>query len=60
VAQSAKLKMKTHRKVAYESSNPSVATVNKKGVVKAKAKGTCVVYAYAQNGVAKAVKVVVK
>jgi len=60
VAQSAKLKMKTHRKVAYESSNPSVATVNKKGVVKARAKGACVVYAYAQNGVAKAVKVVVK
>ncbi|MBE6471892.1 MAG: hypothetical protein E7000_09430 [Coriobacteriaceae bacterium] len=60
VAQSKKLKVKKHRAIAYESSNTKIATVNKKGVVKAKAKGTCKVYAYAQNGVCKAVKVTVK
>ena len=44
-------KIKRHRDVAYESSNPSVATVDKKGVVKAKKKGSCTSYAYDQNGV---------
>ena len=58
--QSKKLKVKKHRAVAFESSNKKVATVDKKGVVKAKKKGTCYVYAYAQNGVCKAVKVTVK
>ena len=54
--------MKLHRKaaVSYESSNKAVATVSKKGVVKAKKPGTCVVYAYAQSGVFAKVKVVVK
>ena len=42
--------MKTHRKVAYESSDPGVATVSKNGKVKARGKGTCYVYAYAQDG----------
>jgi len=60
VAQSKKLKVKKHRAIAYESSNPAIATLNKKGVVKAKAKGKCTVYAYAQDGVCKAVKVTVK
>ena len=55
-----KLKVKTHRKVAYESSNPKIATVSGKGIVKAKKKGTCYIYAYAQNGVFKKIKVVVK
>lgn len=54
------LKGKAHRKIAYESSNPKVATVSGKGVIKAKKKGTCYVYAYAQNGVCQKVKVVVK
>ena len=58
--QSKKLKVKKHRAVAFESSNKKVATVSKKGVVKAKKKGTCYVYAYAQNGACKAVKVTVK
>ena len=58
--QSKKLKVKKHRAVAFESSNKKVATVTKAGVVKAKKKGTCYVYAYAQNGVCKAVKVTVK
>ena len=54
------LKVRTHRKVAYESSNPKIATVSKKGVVKAKKKGKCYVYAYAQNGVYRKIKVIVK
>ena len=53
-------KIKKHRALKYESSNTKVATVSGKGVIKAKAKGTCYVYAYAQNGVSKKVKVTVK
>ena len=52
--------IKHHRAIAYESSNTKVATVSKKGVVKAKGKGTCYIYVYAQNGVYKKVKVTVK
>ena len=50
IAASKKLKVKQHRKVKFESSNTKVAVVSSKGVVKAKAKGTCYVYAYAQSG----------
>jgi len=53
-------KIKKLAAMRYESSNTAVATVSKKGVVKAMGKGRCFVYAYAQNGVAKKVKVVVK
>lgn len=53
-------KVKKRRALSYESSNPAIATVSKKGVVKGKAKGTCHVYAYAQNGVCKKIKVTVK
>ena len=60
VAQSKKLKVKKHRAIAYESSNKLVATVSGKGVIKARGKGTCYVYAYAQNGVCKKIKVTVK
>ena len=60
VPQSKKLKVKKHVAVRYESTDVNIATVSKKGVVKAKNKGTCYVYAYAQNGVFKAIKVVVK
>ena len=60
VPQSKKLKVKKHRAVLYESSNINIATVSKKGVVKAKNKGTCYIYAYAQNGVFKKIKVTVK
>lgn len=52
--------IKRHRAIAYESSNTKVATVSKKGVVKAKGKGTCYIYVYAQNGVYKRIKVTVK
>ena len=60
VAASKKLTVKHHRGVAYESTNPQIASVTKKGVVKGLKKGTCYVYAYAQNGVFAKVKVTVK
>ena len=60
VPQSKKLKVQRHRAVKYESSNPAVATVSSKGVIKGKKKGTCYVYAYAQVGVFAKVKVTVK
>jgi uncharacterized protein YjdB len=46
--------------VTYESTNPKVAKVSKKGVVTGKKKGSCYVYAYAQNGVFAKIKVTVK
>ena len=53
-------KIKNYRKTAFESSDTNVASVNKKGVIKAVKKGSCNVYAYAQNGRYKSVKVTVK
>lgn len=55
-----KLKVKKHRAVTYESTNTKIATVTKKGVIKGVGKGTCYVYAYAQNGVFAKIKVTVK
>ena len=55
-----KLKVVKKRALKYESSNTKVAAVTGKGVIKAKAKGTCYVYAYAQNGVYRKIKVTVK
>ena len=52
-------KVASHRKVAWESDNVSVATV-KNGKITAVGKGTCYVYAYAQNGVSAKIKVTVK
>lgn len=40
-------------KVRYVSDNKGIATVSKKGVVTGKKKGTCYIYAYAENGVSK-------
>lgn len=60
VAQSKKLKVKKHRNIAFETSNKKIATVSSKGIIKAVKKGTCYVYAYAQNGVFKKIKVTVK
>ena len=51
---------KRHRKMEFESTNPKVAVVTKKGIIKAKGKGNCTIYIYAQNGVYKTVKVKVK
>ena len=55
-----KKKVSIHRKVAWESDNLNVAKVNSKGKITAVGKGTCYVYAYAQNGVAAKIKVTVK
>ena len=51
---------KSHKKLAFESGNKSIATVNAKGILKAKKKGTCDIYIYAHNGIYKKVKVQVK
>ena len=48
------------RQFRYASSDKKIATVSKAGKVKAVAKGSCIVYVYARNGYAKAVKVTVK
>ena len=53
-------KLKKCAKVRFESSAPDIATVSAKGKVVAKAKGTCRIYAYMQNGVSKSIKVIVK
>ncbi len=55
-----KLTVRKHRGIRYASSNPEIATVNGKGVLKARKKGACYVYAYAQNGVYRKIRVVVK
>ena len=60
VKESSKLKANTHRKIRFESSNKKIATVDSSGKITAKKKGTCYVYAYAQNGVYKKIKVTVK
>jgi hypothetical protein len=60
VKQSPKLKLKAHRKLMYESTDTSIATVTSGGKVKARGKGACYVYAYAHNGVYKRVKVTVE
>lgn len=44
----------------YESTNPKIATVSAKGIVKGKSKGTCSIIAYTQSGTAKKIKVTVK
>ena len=60
MATSKKLKIKKHRKIAFESSNPKVATVTKAGKIKGLRKGSCKIYVYAQNGIYKTVTVRVK
>ena len=52
--------LKKYRNICYESTNPKVAAVSGKGLIRAKAKGTCKVYVYAQNGKQKEIKVTVK
>ncbi len=56
-----KKKVKTHiAKFRYESSNPAIATVSKKGKIKGIRKGNCEIYMYTQSGLYKKVKVKVK
>ena len=57
---SKKAKIKNHRKIAFESVKENVASVSKKGIIKAKKKGKTTVWVYAQNGICTKVKVVVK
>ncbi|SNU05512.1 Ig-like domain (group 2) [Lachnospiraceae bacterium] len=52
--------VKTHRGVCFESSDESVATVTKSGMIKAVGKGKAFIYVYAQNGAMAKVKVTVK
>ncbi len=47
---SSKRKLKSYRKMRYESSNTDVATVTGSGKVKAVGKGTCYIFAFAQDG----------
>ena len=54
------MKLKKYRNISFESSNPKIATVTKKGVVKGVRKGKCYIYVYAQNGLSKRVKLTVK
>ncbi len=54
-------KLKEHTAaIRYESSNKDIASINSKGRIVAKAKGSCYVYAYAQNGMYKRIKVTVE
>ena len=52
--------VKRYRKISYESSKPTVAKVSKTGKIKGLKKGTCYVYAYAQNGLFKKIEVRVR
>ncbi len=54
------LQVKNHRAVAFESGDYRIATVTSKGKIKGVKKGTCYIYAYAQNGMCAKVKVKVK
>ncbi|MDE6852926.1 MAG: cellulase family glycosylhydrolase, partial [Lachnospiraceae bacterium] len=59
VAAPKKTKIAIHRRVSYETSNNRIASVSSGGVIKARKKGSCVIYVYAQNGVSRKVKVTV-
>ncbi|SDB03974.1 MBG domain-containing protein [Eubacterium oxidoreducens] len=53
-------RIQKHRVISYEVSNKKVAKVTKSGKIKAKKKGTCKIWVYAQNGVYKTIKLTVK
>jgi hypothetical protein len=48
------------RGMRFESSNKKIATVSKKGIVKAKKKGNCCIFVYAQSGIYKKIRITVK
>ena len=58
--QNKKLKLKKHRVIKYESSDPKIAKVTAKGKVTAKKKGKCFIYVYSQSGVFAKVTLTVK
>ena len=61
VLENRKKKLLSHdRKFRYYVDNRDVASVNKKGKIKGKKKGTCSVFVRANNGVARQVRVTVK
>lgn len=60
IPESKKRKVNVHRGMKYESSNTKIASVNSSGKITAKKKGKCIVYAYAQSGAYKKIKVTVK
>ncbi|WP_081677435.1 Ig-like domain-containing protein [Butyrivibrio sp. WCD3002] len=51
---------KNAAKLRYVSSDEAIATVDKKGAVKGVNSGTCFVYVFAVNGLAKKVEIIVK
>ena len=55
-----KQKVRSHAIISYESADPAVASVDANGRIKAKKKGTCMIYVYAQNGLYTTVQVTVK
>ena len=60
VTKAKKTKVVKRAAIRFMSSNTKIATVSKKGVVKGIKKGKATIYAYAQNGVYKSVKITVK
>ena len=60
VVKPGKLPVLTHRKVAWESDDAGVAKVSSKGKITGVGKGTCHIYAYAQNGICACVEVTVE
>ena len=60
VPESRKRKVRKHRAVSFESSNPAVAVVSKSGKVKGKRRGACYIYVYSQSGTFAKVKTKVK
>ncbi len=60
ITKAKKTKVKKHVAPRFESSNTKIATVSKSGKIKAKAKGKCIIYVFAQNGISKTIKVTVK
>jgi chemotaxis protein histidine kinase CheA len=58
--ENSKLKIKKIKNIQYASTNPSVAKVSAKGTITGVKKGSCYIYAYAQNGVYKKIKVTVE
>lgn len=60
VKENSKKQVSVHRALKYLSTNTKIATVSAKGVIKGNKKGTCYIYAYAQNGAFKKIKVTVK
>ncbi|GEM_PF-4867808 len=55
-----KTKVVKHSAIRFMSSNTKIATVSKRGVVKGIKKGKATIYAYAQNGIYRAIKITVK